>query len=169
MPLIPFPIFHPRIRLPSCHRPHSPSITYTIIPSLNSNSTIHSFFLRYSIHHSPLSYLHSILRLSLFPFPFFLSIVVLIAMHLSHASLIHSISLSLSIPIPILQHCPHRCASLSSSSNLFFIIHTFISSRLSIFHSQSQLSLSQNHFYPRYLALTACVRRQTYKGIILPG
>ena len=56
-PIIPFPIFHPRIRLPSRHRPHSPSITYTIIPSLNSNSTIHSFFLRYSIHHSPLSYL----------------------------------------------------------------------------------------------------------------
>mgnify|MGYP004653866635 CR=1 FL=1 len=99
MPLIPFPIFHPRIRLPSRHRPHSPSITYTIIPSLNSNSTIHSFFLRYSIHHSPLSYLQSILHLSLFPFPFFLSkpIPHRIA-SLSHALPIHSPSFTHSFP-----------------------------------------------------------------------
>ena len=64
---------------------------------------------------------------------------------LSHASLIHSTSLSLSISIPIRQHCPHRCASLSSSSNPFSIIHTFISSRLSIFHFQSPFSQPNNH------------------------
>ena len=98
MPLIPFPIFHPRIRLPSRHRPHSPSITYIIIPSLNSNSTLPVFFLRYSIHHSPLSYLQSILRLSLFPFPFFLSKPILIAMHLSHPLPISSPSFTHSFP-----------------------------------------------------------------------
>ena len=114
-PSIPFPIFHPRIRLPSRHRPHSPSITYTIIPSLNSNSTIHSFFLLYSIHHSPLSYLQSILHLSLFPFPFFLSKPILIAMHLSltlfqsilHHSHIHfltSFHLPVLIAILLAQH-----------------------------------------------------------------
>ena len=169
MPLIPFPIFHPRIRLPSRHRPHSPSITYIIIPSLNSNSTLPVFFLRYSIHHSPLSYLQSILRLSLFPFPFFLSKPILIAMHLSHPLPISSPSFTHSIPILPFKSHPHRiaspsnpsklfssihtfipsfhfhssfqnqsssqCISLSSSSNPFSIIHTFISSRLSIFQS----------------------------------
>ena len=67
----------------SPHRPHSPSITYAIIPFLNSYSTTHSFFLLYSIHHSPLSYLHPILHHPRILFPLFLSNSILIALHLS--------------------------------------------------------------------------------------
>ena len=139
MPLIPFPIFHPRIRLPSRHRPHSPSITYTIIPSLNSNSTIHSFFLRYSIHHSPLSYLHSILHLSLLPSPFFLSKSILITLHLSHPLPISSPSFTHSISILPFKTNPHRIASPSHPSHLFSIIHTFISP-FHFFHTPSHFS-----------------------------
>ena len=54
---------------------------------------------------------------------------------LSHASLIHSPSLSLSISILPFNTNPHRNASPSHPSNLFSIIHTCISSRLSIFQS----------------------------------
>ena len=83
MPLIPFVVSHSRLSVLSPHRPHSPSITYAIIPFLNSYSTTHSFFLLYSIHHSPLSYLHPILHHPHIPFPFFLSNSILIALHLS--------------------------------------------------------------------------------------
>ena len=74
----------------------------------------------------------------------------------SFLSLIHSPSLSLSIPILPFKIHPHYIASLSSSSNLFFIIHTFISSLLSIFHSQSQLSLTKTFLPP--LFASRCVR-----------
>ena len=54
---------------------------------------------------------------------------------LSHALPIHSPSLSLSISILPFNTNPHRNASPSHPSNLFSIIHTCISSRLSIFQS----------------------------------
>ena len=162
MPLIPFPIFHPRIRLPSRHRPHSPSITYTIIPSLNSYSTIHSFFLRYSIHHSPLSYLHSILHLSLLPSPFFLSKSILITLHLSHPLPISSPSFTHSISILPFKTNPHRNASLShalpihSPSFTHSFPHVFPSSSL------NRHSLSPTHNLPQESATIRVRGLHTY-------
>ena len=161
-PSIPFPIFHPRIRLPSRHRPHSPSITYTIIPFLNSNSTIHSFFLRYSIHHSPLSYLHSILHLSLFPFPFFLSKPILIALHLSLTLFQSILRLSLfpfpfflSIPILIAMHLPPTLP-ISSPSFTHAFPHVFPSSSL------NRHSLSPTHNLPQKSATMRVRGLHTY-------
>ena len=62
----------------------------------------------------------------------------------SFLSLIHSPSLSLSIPILPFKIHPHYIASLSSSSNLFSIIHTFHShSSFQIPSSSQCISLSR--------------------------
>ena len=109
-----------------------PSITYSIyIPF--------PFFLSKQILiavHLSLTLLLPILHHPHILFPFSASTVILIAKHLSHASLIHLTPLSHSISVPIPHSQPHRCASLSYTSNLFSITHTFIPS----FHLHSQFT-----------------------------
>ena len=138
---IPFPFFPSHSVLIAGHRcptPLSsrPSITYSIYIPFPFLLSRHIGITK----HLSLTLLLPILQLSHIPFPFSASTAILITLHLSHASLIHLAPLSHSISAPIPQSQPHRCASLSSSSNPFLTIHTFISSRLSIFHFQSPFS-----------------------------
>ena len=164
---IPFPFFPSHSVLIAGHRcptPLSsrPSITYSIYIPFPFLLAGHIGITK----HLSLTLLLPILQLSHIPFPFSASTAILITLHLSHASLIHLAPLSHSISIPILQHCPHRCASLSSSSHLFSIIHTFISSRLSIFHFQSPFSQPNNHSTPYYCHYTRAGAANVYRIIL---
>ena len=134
---IPFPLFPSHSVLIAGHRcptPLSsrPSITYSIYIPFPFLLAGHIGITK----HLSLTLLLPILQLAHIPFPFSASTAILITLHLSHASLIHLAPLSHSISAPIPQSQPHRCASLSYTSNLFSIAHTFIPS----FHLHSQFT-----------------------------
>ena len=134
---IPFPFFPSHSVLIAGHRcptPLSsrPSITYSIYIPFPFLLAGHIGITK----HLSLTLLLPILQLAHIPFPFSASTAILITLHLSHASLIHLAPLSHSISAPIPQSQPHRCASLSYTSNLFSIAHTFIPS----FHLHSQFT-----------------------------